>query len=132
MILKAMSSKSASPSSCRKNSKTLPRGFTIGPGSESSGESVFGLYGDLMNVEEYEVASPCPAYIAAMVTIDVVQVDSASTSNLEGSRKELRSSDPELETIPYRFYHNSLDDTGILLSVATIPLFFVGCTVANI
>ena len=76
---------------------------------------MFGLYGDLMNVEEYEVASPCPAYIAAMVTIDVVQVDSASTSNLEGSRKELRSSDPELETIPYRFYHNSLDDTGILL-----------------
>merc|ERR1719350_457525 len=67
----------------RKNSKTLPRGFTIGPGSESSGDSVFGLYGDLMNVEEYEV-------------------DSASTSNLEGSRKELRSSDPELETIPYR------------------------------
>ena len=39
----------------RKNSTTLPRGFTIGPGSESSGESVFGLYGDLMNVEEYEV-----------------------------------------------------------------------------
>ena len=70
---------------------------------------MFGLYGDLMNVEEYEVASPCPAYIAAMVTIDVVQVDSASTSNLEGSRKELRSSDPELETIPYRFYHHSLN-----------------------
>ena len=42
-------------SSSRKNSKTLPRGFTIGPGSESSGDSVFGLYGDLMNVEEYEV-----------------------------------------------------------------------------
>ena len=41
----------------RKNSKTLPRGFTIGPGSESSGDSVFGLYGDLMNVEEYEVGS---------------------------------------------------------------------------
>ena len=41
--------------SLRKNSKTLPRGFTIGPGSESSGDSVFGLYGDLMNVEEYEV-----------------------------------------------------------------------------
>ena len=41
--------------SSRKNSKTLPRGFTIGPGSESSGDSVFGLYGDLMNVEEYEV-----------------------------------------------------------------------------
>ena len=40
----------------RKNSKTLPRGFTIGPGSETSGESVFGLYGDLMNVEEYEVS----------------------------------------------------------------------------
>ena len=35
----------------RKSSKTLPRGFTIGPGSESSGDSVFGLYGDLMNIE---------------------------------------------------------------------------------
>ena len=65
----------------RKNSKTLPRGFTIGPGSESSGESVFGLYGDLMNVEEYEVES---------------------TGHLEASTKDLRSSDPELDTIPNR------------------------------
>ena len=31
----------------------MPRGFTIGPGSESSGDSVFGLYGDLMNVEVF-------------------------------------------------------------------------------
>merc|ERR1719445_1433831 len=66
----------------RKSSKTLPRGFTIGPGSESSGESVFGLYGDLMNVGGYEVES--------------------RTSLLEGSSQNLRSSDPELDTIPYR------------------------------
>ena len=65
----------------RKNSKTLPRGFTIGPGSETSGESVFGLYGDLMNVEEYNVES---------------------TGHLEGSHKELRRSDPDLETLPYQ------------------------------
>jgi len=65
----------------RKSSKTLPRGFTIGPGSESSGESVFGLYGDLMNVEEYECDS---------------------TNNLEGSTKDIHKSDPELDTIPYR------------------------------
>ncbi len=39
----------------RKSSKTLPRGFVLGPtGSESSGDSVFGLYGELMNVESYE------------------------------------------------------------------------------
>ena len=36
---------------------------------------------------------------------DGSQVESASTNNLEGSRKELRSSDPELETIPYRLLH---------------------------
>ena len=65
----------------RKSSKTLPRGFTIGPGSDSSGESVFGLYGDLMNVEEYECES---------------------TNNLEGSTKDIHKSDPELDTIPYR------------------------------
>ena len=42
----------------RKASKTLPRGFVLGPtGSESSGDSVFGLYGDLMNVESYECDS---------------------------------------------------------------------------
>jgi hypothetical protein len=69
----------------RRNSKTLPRGFTLGPGSETSGESVFGLYGDLMNVQEYEVES----------------------GGLAGSRKELRSSDPELETIPYRLARHS-------------------------
>ena len=37
--------------SSRKSSKTLPRGFVVGPGSETSGDSVFGLYGDLMNLE---------------------------------------------------------------------------------
>ncbi len=39
----------------RKSSKTLPRSFVLGPtGSESSGDSVFGLYGELMNVENYD------------------------------------------------------------------------------
>merc|ERR1719481_1223764 len=75
----AVSSKETLP---RHQYKTLPRGFTIGPGSESSGESVFGLYGDLMNVGGYEVES--------------------RTSLLEGSSQNLRSSDPELDTIPYR------------------------------
>ena len=66
---------------------------------------MFGLYGDLMNVEEYEVASPVQLIYqrALWSPLIAMQVDSASTSNLEGSRKELRSSDPELETIPYRF-----------------------------
>ena len=65
----------------RKPSKTLPRGFTLGPGSESSGDSVFGLYGDLMNVENY---------------------DCQSTNNLDASTKELHTSDPELDTLSYR------------------------------
>ena len=65
----------------RKPSKTLPRGFTLGPGSESSGDSVFGLYGDLMNVENYECHS---------------------TNNLDASSKELHTSDPELDTLAYR------------------------------
>ena len=97
----------------RKNSKTLPRGFTIGPGSESSGDSVFGLYGDLMNVEEYEV-NITSVWIISMMNIG--QVESASTSNLEGSRKELRSSDPELETIPYRFHHPTIPKTFLKTS----------------
>ena len=42
---------------------------------------MFGLYGDLMNVEEY---------------------DCDSTNNIEGSKKDIHKSDPELETIPYR------------------------------
>jgi len=42
---------------------------------------VFGLYGDLVNVEEYEVEGG---------------------GHGEGSSQELRKSDPELETIPYR------------------------------
>ena len=56
-------------------------GYTLGPGSESSGDSVFGLYGDLMNVENY---------------------DCQSTNNLDASTKELHTSDPELDTLSYR------------------------------
>jgi len=81
-LVRSRSAVSSKETLQRKNSKTLPRGFTIGPGSESSGESVFGLYGDLMNVGGYEVES--------------------RTSLLEGSSQNLRSSDPELDTIPYR------------------------------
>ena len=68
--------------SSRKSSKTLPRGFTMGPGSESSGDSVFGLYGDLLNVGGYECESS----------------GALDTSN----NQELHNSDPELDTIPYR------------------------------
>ena len=65
----------------RKSSKTLPRGFVTGPGSESSGESVFGLYGDLMNVENYECDS---------------------THTLDSNNRDNHNSDPELDTIPYK------------------------------
>merc|ERR1719394_1907331 len=65
----------------RKSSKTLPRGFTLGPGSESSGDSVFGLYQDLMNVDNYECDS---------------------TNNLESSSKDIHNSDPEMDTIEHR------------------------------
>jgi len=67
--------------SSRKSSKTLPRGFTMGPGSESSGDSVFGLYGDLLNVGGYECES---------------------SGALDTASKELHNSDPELDTLPYR------------------------------
>ena len=67
--------------SSRKSSKTLPRGFTMGPGSESSGDSVFGLYGDLLNVGGYECES---------------------SGALDTTSKELHNSDPELDTLPYR------------------------------
>ena len=71
-------------SSSRKPSKTLPRGFTMpGPGSDSSGDSVFGLYGDLLNVGGYE----CESSVRLLDT---------------NSSKELHNSDPELDTIPYR------------------------------
>jgi len=65
----------------RKTSKTLPRSFAIGQGIDNAGESVFGLYEDLMNVEEYECNS---------------------TQILDGSNKDIHNSDPELDTISYR------------------------------
>ena len=75
---RSVTSRDLAPPS-RKPSKTLPRGFTLGPGSESSGDSVFGLYGDLMNVENYECSS---------------------TNNLDASSKDVHNSDPELDTKP--------------------------------
>merc|ERR1719427_600905 len=81
-ILRSKSVVSTRQEQRKSSSKTLPRGFTIGPGSESSGESVFGLYGDLMNVGDY---------------------DTGSGQELEhGSSKEIHKSDPDLDTIPYR------------------------------
>merc|ERR550539_1728638 len=53
----------------------------MGPGSETSGDSVFGLYGDLLNVGGYECES---------------------SGALDSSTKELHNSDPELDTLPYR------------------------------
>ena len=80
---RSITGKDVVQTSHRKSSKTLPRGFTLGPGSESSGESVFGLYGDLMNVDS--------------------SFNCDNTSMMDhASNKDLHNSDPELDTLPYR------------------------------
>ena len=65
----------------RRSSKTLPRGFSL---ANAAGDSldcdVFGLYGELLNVRDYDCDS---GEVIAM-------------------NDELRKSDPELSTIPYR------------------------------
>jgi len=85
----AMSSKT---SLIKKSSKTLPRGFVVNNANETAGESVFGLYGDLMNVEEYECDGK---------------------HSLDGSRKDMNKSDPELDTIGYK---NTLDRRVVMKS----------------
>ena len=65
----------------RRSSKTLPRGFSL---ANAAGDSldcdVFGLYGELLNVRDYDC-------------------DSGERISMSD---ELRKSDPELSTIPYR------------------------------
>ena len=66
----------------RRSSKTLPRGFSLA--NAAAGDSldcdVFGLYGELLNVRDYDC-------------------DSGERISMND---ELRKSDPELSTIPYR------------------------------
>ena len=63
----------------RRTSKTLPRGFSLTQALAES-DSVYGLYGDLLNVRDYECDS----------------------TDLGRTCHENHRSDPELDTIPYR------------------------------
>ena len=68
----------------RRSSKTLPRGFSLA-NAAAAGDSldcdVFGLYGELLNVRDYDCDS----------------------GERIAMNDELRKSDPELSTIPYRY-----------------------------
>lgn len=67
----------------RRTSKTLPRGFSLTHSSDMSSmdyADVFGLYGELLNVRDYDCES----------------------SEIVRQGEDLRKSDPELSTIPYR------------------------------
>jgi len=63
----------------RRTSKTLPRGFSLSSAGEC-GESIYGLYEDLLNVQDYDCEG----------------------GELSRSRTNFHRSDPELNTIPYR------------------------------
>merc|ERR1719445_1750278 len=64
----------------RRTSKTLPRGFSLSQAMAEGADSVYGLYGDLLNVRDYECDS----------------------TDLGRACQENHKSDPELDTIPYR------------------------------
>merc|ERR1719350_196369 len=64
----------------RRSSKTLPRGFSLSQAMADGGDSVYGLYGDLLNVRDYDCDS----------------------TELGRTCQEIHRSDPELDTIPYR------------------------------
>ena len=64
----------------RRSSKTLPRGFSLSQAVADAGDSVYGMYGDLLNVRDYECDS----------------------TELGRTCQEIHRSDPELDTIPYR------------------------------
>ena len=65
----------------RRTSKTLPRGFSLSQAMAGDpGDSVYGLYGDLLNVRDYECDS----------------------TDLGRACQENHRSDPELDTIQYR------------------------------
>ena len=73
----------------RRSSKTLPRGFSLanaGITGDSLDCDVFGLYGELLNVRDYDC-------------------DSGERISMND---ELRKSDPELSTIPYRYVYFTL------------------------
>lgn len=66
----------------RRSSKTLPRGFSLANNNTDSLDcDVFGLYGELLNVRDY---------------------DCDSGERISNCCEDLRKSDPELSTIPYR------------------------------
>jgi Rho guanine nucleotide exchange factor 10 len=66
----------------RRTSKTLPRGFSLNNGEAPGANEydVYGLYGELLNVRDYDCDS----------------------GELIKQGDDLRKSDPELSTIPYR------------------------------
>ncbi len=66
----------------RRSSKTLPRGFSLANATDSLDCDVFGLYGELLNVRDY---------------------DCDSGERISNCCDDLRKSDPELSTIPYRY-----------------------------
>merc|ERR1719347_1539630 len=72
--------KEVNQANSRRASKTLPRGFSLSQAAAEAGDSVYGLYGDLLNVRDYECDS----------------------TELGRTCQEIHRSDPELDTIPYR------------------------------
>ena len=76
----------------RRFSKTLPRGFSLSAASATdcgAGDSVYGLYGDLLNVADYDSET---GYCG----------QSAACDSQSGALASGHKSDPELNTIPYR------------------------------
>jgi len=72
--------KEVNPANSRRASKTLPRGFSLSQAMADGSDSVYGLYGDLLNVRDYECDS----------------------TDLGRACQENHKSDPELDTIQYR------------------------------
>merc|ERR1719347_1382846 len=72
--------KEVNQANSRRASKTLPRGFSLSQAMADGADSVYGLYGDLLNVRDYECDS----------------------TDLARGCQENHKSDPELDTIQYR------------------------------
>ena len=72
--------KEVNTANSRRASKTLPRGFSLSQAMADGSDSVYGLYGDLLNVRDYECDS----------------------TDLGRACQENHKSDPELDTIQYR------------------------------
>jgi Rho guanine nucleotide exchange factor 10 len=80
-----------SSTNSRRFSKTLPRGFSLSAATAEcgAGDSVYGLYGDLLNVADYDSET---GYCG----------QSAACGGQPGALASCHKSDPELNTIPYR------------------------------